>query len=354
MHEKPSARAEPSPTAGAGCPVHGEGAGNGGARPKPVYDVYGREVDPTNNMPKLPQTMAPGQTKPLPTERVRSTIPKGGTDETWLYPSEQQFYNALHRKGKADGVTEDDMDAVIRVHNTVNEKTWRHVLEWESLHASSEPPPVTLSRFTGRPQELSPLARLRVALGHAPPYDRHDWIVDRDGREVRYVIDYYHDEARVPLDRQPRSLQDVGAIHSTILEVRPALDSLEAAVDRFVRMPLRRLKGESSVLTSPPLLPSPADRAAAGRRELAVQAEKECARYKAALDACTGEADCRRASLGLVQCMGGIVCPAQKRELDGAVKGGDERRIEAELGKLMACMDNFLGEQRRVRERGGR
>ena len=26
------------------------------------------------------------------------------------------------------------------------------------------------------------------------PFDRHDWIVDRCGREVRYVIDFYaHD-----------------------------------------------------------------------------------------------------------------------------------------------------------------
>jgi hypothetical protein len=29
---------------------------------------------------------------------------------------------------------------------------------------------------------------------HEPPFDRHDWIVDRDGKEVRYVIDFYaHD-----------------------------------------------------------------------------------------------------------------------------------------------------------------
>ena len=24
------------------------------------------------------------------------------------------------------------------------------------------------------------------------PFDRHDWFVDRDGCEVRYVIDYYY------------------------------------------------------------------------------------------------------------------------------------------------------------------
>ena len=28
-------------------------------------------------------------------------------------------------------------------------------------------------------------------MGYQLPFDRHDWIVDRAGKEVRYVIDYY-------------------------------------------------------------------------------------------------------------------------------------------------------------------
>lgn len=36
------------------------------------------------------QQPAPGQSVPLSTERVKSSIPKGGTDaDTWLYPSPQ-------------------------------------------------------------------------------------------------------------------------------------------------------------------------------------------------------------------------------------------------------------------------
>jgi cytochrome c heme-lyase len=35
------------------------------------------------------QAPAPGQEVPLPVERVQSTIPKGGTESTWLYPSPQ-------------------------------------------------------------------------------------------------------------------------------------------------------------------------------------------------------------------------------------------------------------------------
>ena len=40
----------------------------------------------------------------------------------------------------------------------------------------------------------SPLARGRSWLGGPLPFDRHDWYVDRCGREVRYVIDFYFNE----------------------------------------------------------------------------------------------------------------------------------------------------------------
>lgn len=40
----------------------------------------------------------------------------------------------------------------------------------------------------------SPLARMKSWLGGPLPFDRHDWYVDRCGREVRYVIDFYFDE----------------------------------------------------------------------------------------------------------------------------------------------------------------
>lgn len=37
----------------------------------------------------------------------------------------------------------------------------------------------------GRPQEFSPKARLLNLLGYRLPFDRHDWVVDRCGEEVR-------------------------------------------------------------------------------------------------------------------------------------------------------------------------
>lgn len=51
---------------GSGCPVkHQE------------YNVYSQPLDPTNNMPKVAnQLPTPGQTKPISTERVASSILK--------------------------------------------------------------------------------------------------------------------------------------------------------------------------------------------------------------------------------------------------------------------------------------
>ena len=52
------------------------------------------------------------------------------------------------------------------------------------------------------------------------PFDRHDWIVDRCGRDVRYIIDYYDGG-------------DVDSEHNfALLDVRPALDSFSAFYDR--------------------------------------------------------------------------------------------------------------------------
>ncbi len=100
-----------------------------------MYNVYAQPIDPTNQMPANPnQQPAPGQAVPLSTDRVPSNIPKGGTEETWTYPSPQMFWNALVRKGKAEGAKEEDMDVVVAIHNNMNENTWRTVLEWEELH----------------------------------------------------------------------------------------------------------------------------------------------------------------------------------------------------------------------------
>lgn len=128
-------------------------------------------------------------------------------------------YVALKRKGKGDDVSEDDMESVVAAHNTLNEVTWNHVWSWEQLHKDECGGPMLL-RFAGRPHDLSPLARIYSWFGGPLPFDRHDWYVDRCGKEVRYVIDFYFDDAKA------------GSPEAFDLVVRPALDSPEAALDR--------------------------------------------------------------------------------------------------------------------------
>jgi cytochrome c heme-lyase len=219
------------------CPVPAS------ARSRAVYNVYSQRIDlpqpddgqakdplaalrasdildPKNNMPLAAnQQPCPGQRRLLSTDRIESTIPKGGTDATWVYPSPQMFYNALKRKGKGGDVREEHMDAVVRAHNTMNEVTWHRVREWEALHCDTCPHP-SLLKFRGRPDDLSPLARLRGWLGGPLPFDRHDWTVDRCGAEVRYVIDFYYDDAKA------------GTPNAFEIVARPALDSPGAALDR--------------------------------------------------------------------------------------------------------------------------
>nr|DBA44780.1 TPA_exp: holocytochrome c synthase [Leiosporoceros dussii] len=235
-----------------------------------VYDVYGRRIDgvkerpardiwvmpswlyygeapeeinPANRMPKRAnQQPAPGQKETLSTYRQKSSIPKGGTEETWVYPSPQMFFNSLFRKGKASDVTERDMEAVVATHNAVNETAWSRLLKWEQLYAelypgSAEHEP-RLLYFKGRPHDLSPKARLKKVLGHEAPFDRHDWTVDRGGREMRYIIDFYYDEVGAQSGKWP-----------FFIDVRPALDSLPAALLR-ARMQYGELVGKFG-LSSP-------------------------------------------------------------------------------------------------------
>lgn len=65
------------------------------------------------------------------------------------------------------------------------------------------------------------IASFLITFSYELPFDRHDWIVDRCGKDVRYVIDYY-DGGMVDNDYK-----------FAILDVRPALDSVDNAWDRM-------------------------------------------------------------------------------------------------------------------------
>jgi cytochrome c heme-lyase len=191
------------------------------------------KVDPSNMMPEEPnQKPSPGQPFPLSTDRVVSSIPRGGKGENWVYPSEQMFWNAMLRKGwrwdknedtGGDGkeISKEDIANIIRIHNVNNELAWREVLMWElALHSKDCPQGPELMRFGGKAKEYSPRARIRHWMGYELPFDRHDWVVDRCGKEVRYIIDYYDGD----LDHTGRF---------ALLDVRPAMDSIENIWDRM-------------------------------------------------------------------------------------------------------------------------
>ncbi|XP_055376478.1 holocytochrome c-type synthase [Condylostylus longicornis] len=185
-----------------------------------------KEVNPLNMMPPGNQNPSPGQPFRLPTDRQTSSIPKvteDGSVQYWQYPSQQMFWNAMLRKGwrwKDEDVTQKDMADIIKIHNANNEQAWREVLKWEALHAHECGNP-KLKSFGGKATDFSPRARIRSWLGYELPFDRHDWIVDRCGKEVRYVIDYY----------------DGGEVDHhykfALLDVRPAMDSFENVWDRM-------------------------------------------------------------------------------------------------------------------------
>lgn len=192
-----------------GCPMHNPHVS--------VQPVAG--INPLNHIPPLSQEPAPGQAVALPKERETSNIP--GPAGNWVYPSEQMFFNAMRRKGWQP--EEADMRAIVRIHNTTNERTWSLLSAWEKeLHSDSCPAGPRLLRFRGRPEDLSPKARLLSLFGYRNPFDRHDWIVDRCGKEVRYIIDYYDGE----FDKKTGKL----GMH---LDVRPAVDDPLAIFDRL-------------------------------------------------------------------------------------------------------------------------
>lgn len=242
---------------GASCPIDHTAVGAGGSSD---------DLSPLNMMPVLSQTpLSASQRATLSTDREISSIKRTlSSDEDptipssapkWIYPSAQQFYNALVKKGFE--TDEDDVDSMVFVHNVLNEVAWKQVLEWEARRKGipvEEETEAELMRFKGRPGTLSPKARYYLFMGNLfpesykwvlplcllrmchsagltppplalgrrfstePPFDRHDWVVRRPSTDSlhRYIIDYY--SAPSDPDGSP----------NFNLDVRPALDDFDA------------------------------------------------------------------------------------------------------------------------------
>lgn len=184
--------AAPSAPPASSCPVPHE------AR-KPAAESQSTlsKLNPLNYMfPDLSQEKAPSQTFNLPTERDPSTIPRGDGAGNWEYPSPQQMYNALLRKGYTDtDVTA--VESMVSVHNFLNEGAWAEIMEWEKRFAGGifkglrkcsqgeqnldrmikkygyekevEEVQPSLVRFQGRPKDMTPKAAMFQVMGWLYP-----------------------------------------------------------------------------------------------------------------------------------------------------------------------------------------
>ena len=85
--------AEKMVTRGSGCPVVKDTSC--------PYEHDGK-INPLNKMPMLSQRRSEGQRRGLDTRRETSTIPRDDQSGHWEYPSPQQMFNALVRKGHTD------------------------------------------------------------------------------------------------------------------------------------------------------------------------------------------------------------------------------------------------------------
>ncbi|KAK9473312.1 cytochrome c/c1 heme-lyase [Dipodascopsis tothii] len=226
--------------AGETCPVeHSPASKSMWAFPK----VFTQKQDDT----KVPPPSAVAEVDLLDKHRVVSSIPRAnaGTEEAsshsgsgslnggetaagmdgragnWVYPSEEMFFNAMKRKNWDPNAA--DMRVVVPIHNAVNERAWKEILQWEKTASAACGGPRLVS-FKGDANDLSPRARINMFLGYSRPFDRHDWVVDRCGERVEYIIDFY---AGRPNPSTP-------AVPSFYLDVRPKL-SASGAWMRFKR-----------------------------------------------------------------------------------------------------------------------
>lgn len=239
MHNKMSQSAPlpPPPTTSdrpSACPVKHDAAASKPAQSKDTPS-YISKLNPLNYMPELANKREHNEQRiKLPLDREASSIPRGDGQGNWEYPSPQQMYNAMLRKGYTDTPAE-HVESMVAVHNFLNEGAWEEIRAWEHRfnrglgkgweycsrgeegysqmlaleqlrrrrgeEALSEP---KLLRFEGRPSDMTPKAKMLSFMAWLypsqfpdnPPFDRHDWYVERNGangtkQEKRYIIDYY-------------------------------------------------------------------------------------------------------------------------------------------------------------------
>jgi cytochrome c heme-lyase len=153
-------------------------------------DVAGSSSDagPSNSTPPSPQNpfysaspaSGPRNVAKLSKDREISSIPRAQKTETqhigsseganqkdedgnWVYPSEEQFFNAMQRKNHKPRAG--DMRSIVPIHNAVNERAWEEILAWEAGMGSEKCGGPRLVSFAGKPKQRTPKAWINTALG---------------------------------------------------------------------------------------------------------------------------------------------------------------------------------------------
>ena len=268
----------------ASCPVdhktrevwlqqHGNKPHPPGAAPEPESaSLKQRPLSTDREISTIPRAGDPGATNACPEGQKAAPSPyessataashaapsnaesETGRDEAtgnWIYPSEKQFFEALMRKGNTPSSTSSASElatsvaSIIPIHNAVNERAWKQILDWEKKAPSSDPgsqkcggPKLYSFRGLGvEPQFLSPRARINGWLGYQRPFDRHDWVVERcGGEQVEYVIDFYQGKTSGGGGSPSGLTGSAGPGKlSFYLDVRPKLNSYEGWRMRFNR-----------------------------------------------------------------------------------------------------------------------
>jgi cytochrome c heme-lyase len=184
------------------------------------------QLDESRVISSIPRSSDPGPSACPANDEQETGASKTGH---WVYPSEKQFFDAMKRKGHDAAAA--DMKTVVPIHNAVNERAWAEILKWEAPYVE----PVVkggcggprLHSFAGLGSAtMSPKARVNTLLGYTAPFDRHDWVVDRCGTRVEYIIDFYAGRNDTAGGKGKLNFY---------LDVRPKLNSWEGVKMRAMR-----------------------------------------------------------------------------------------------------------------------
>lgn len=124
------------------------------------------------------------------------------------------------------------MKSVVPIHNAVNERAWMEILKWEHGEGGESCGGPQLIRFQGDSKKISPKARFNMMFGYQKPFDRHDWMVDRCGTQVEYILDFYTGKSNPLMPDLP----------SFYIDVRPKFNTVEGCRLRLLSGWASRIK----------------------------------------------------------------------------------------------------------------